>query len=346
MKKLALSIGFSEHVLVSAQGKAGGICLLWSNSRDFEVIDFDSLTIAVTVREEFCSWSLIGFYSLPYKAKRRKAWENLHALIQSLNNPWMCFGDFHVMVEEAEKEGGIRGSTSAPNFLKELLFDFGAVDLGHSGNKFTWWNKRWGKGAIKERLDCAISCINWRVAFPKGTVFHLGAVNSDHSPLLIDTNPIDEFVPRPFRFEVMWTRDPHCGGIIKKAWELEIIGLKCFKLYCKQAIMTSALKKGNRKEFGLCHTKIKELSNKIEDLQKRSMNETNAQMEVWGEIFPHGQRTNSQREMELSVFPQYTSGQSLRVEYDYSQYLREALIMVVGALITPSEIKGLKTPAS
>ena len=61
MKKLALSIGFSEHVLVSAQGKAGGICLLWSNSRDFEVIDFDSRTIAVTVREEFCSWSLIGF---------------------------------------------------------------------------------------------------------------------------------------------------------------------------------------------------------------------------------------------------------------------------------------------
>ena len=49
------------------------------------------------------------------------------------------------MVEEAEKEGGIRGSTSAPNFLKELLFDFGAVDLGHSGNKFTWWNKRWVK---------------------------------------------------------------------------------------------------------------------------------------------------------------------------------------------------------
>ena len=192
--KLALSIGFSEQIMIGAKGKAGGICLLWSISQNVEIIEFDSRTIAVTVREEYCTWDLIGFYRTPVSSK---AWENLNALIQSLHNPWMCFGDFNVVVEDSEKEGGTRGNTSAPNFLKELLFNLGAVDLGHSRNKFTWWNKRWGKGVIRERLDRAISCTSWRVAFPKASVIHLGSVNSDHSPLFINTNPADEFLQSP-----------------------------------------------------------------------------------------------------------------------------------------------------
>ena len=115
--KLALSIGFSEQIMIGAKGKAGGICLLWSISQNVEIIEFDSRTIAVTVREEYCTWDLIGFYGPPYQAKCRKAWENLNALIQSLHNPWMCFGDFNVVVEDSEKKGRARGNTSAPNFL-------------------------------------------------------------------------------------------------------------------------------------------------------------------------------------------------------------------------------------
>ena len=122
------------------------------------------------------------------------------------------------MVDESEKEGGNRGGTSTPNFMKELLFELEAIDLGFSGNQFTWWNKRWGRGAIRERLDRAISNPGWRLTFPKASVFHLGAINSDHAPLLADTNPNDDFCSRPFRFEAMWVRNPRCGGIIKEAW--------------------------------------------------------------------------------------------------------------------------------
>jgi hypothetical protein len=57
------------------------------------------------------------------------------------------------------------------------------------------------------------------MAFPKASVIHLGAVNSDHNPLLVDTNPNEKVIPRPFRFEAMWIRDSRCGGVIKKAWD-------------------------------------------------------------------------------------------------------------------------------
>ena len=122
----------------------------------------------------------------------------------------MCFGDFNVVVEDYEKGGGKRGSSLAPNFLKELLFDLGTIDLRFASNKYTWWNKRWGTKAIRERLDRVITDSSWRTIFLRATVLHLGAINSDHAPLLIDTNPVDEFLPRPFCFEAIWTRDPRC----------------------------------------------------------------------------------------------------------------------------------------
>lgn len=47
----------------------------------------------------------------------------------------------------------------------------------------------------------------WRITFPRAFVYHLGAVNSDHCPLLIDTNSMNVRSHRPFHFEAMWTKD-------------------------------------------------------------------------------------------------------------------------------------------
>ena len=94
-------------------------------------------------------------------------------------------------MEANEKLGGHTGSTSATNYLRNFMFELGAVDPGFSGAKFTWCNKRWGKGCIKERLDRGVANSMWRTSFPRASVSHLGAVNSDHCPLLIDTNLAD-----------------------------------------------------------------------------------------------------------------------------------------------------------
>ena len=69
MKKLACSIGFLEYVIVGAQGQASGICLLWSNDLDVSVVEFDSRIVAISVHDESCTWTLIGFYGPPYYAK-------------------------------------------------------------------------------------------------------------------------------------------------------------------------------------------------------------------------------------------------------------------------------------
>ena len=63
------------------------------------------------------------------------------------------------------------------------------------------------KASIKRRIDKGIANISWQLAFPKATISHLGAINSDHALILLDTNPNDNFAYRPFRFEAVWLRD-------------------------------------------------------------------------------------------------------------------------------------------
>ena len=71
-------------------------------------------------------------------------------------NPLGSFGEFNVVLEDEEKEGGNIGNSSCPNYLKEIMFNLGVVDLGYTGNKFTWTDRRWGRDCIKERLDGAL----------------------------------------------------------------------------------------------------------------------------------------------------------------------------------------------
>uniref|UniRef100_A0A2N9FSF1 Uncharacterized protein n=1 Tax=Fagus sylvatica TaxID=28930 RepID=A0A2N9FSF1_FAGSY len=83
------------------------------------------------------------------------------------------------------------------------MFELGAVDLGYVGARFTWCNKRWGRGSIKERLDRGIANVEWRTKFPRATVLHLGVL--DH-----------------FHFEAMWAEDARCYDLRK--WNKEVFG--------------------------------------------------------------------------------------------------------------------------
>jgi hypothetical protein len=118
--------------------------------------------------------------------------------------------------------------------------------------------------------------MHWRLAFPRAVVYHLGAVNSDHCPLLIDSNPPDYYAPRSFHFEVMLVDDPRCFDVMESAWLPDYIGSACFNLCKKQFNTTSALRKWNKEVFGHVQSNISNLTRRIERIQCKSRNEANA----------------------------------------------------------------------
>lgn len=49
--------------------------------------------------------------------------------------------DINLTISDDDKWGGTREGSSTPNYLKDIMFELGAVDLGFSGNKFTWFRR-------------------------------------------------------------------------------------------------------------------------------------------------------------------------------------------------------------
>ena len=113
MKKVEMSIGFSNFFAVGPKGRLGGVCMVWSSAVDAEVLEFNSN--ALSIKDCTSIWSLIRFYGPPYRAKRRKVWENSHALVVSINGPWVCFRDFNEVINETEKEGSRRDGSLLQN---------------------------------------------------------------------------------------------------------------------------------------------------------------------------------------------------------------------------------------
>jgi hypothetical protein len=103
---------------------------------------------------------LVGFYGPPYHSKRLKAWFNLYALLQSFTGLWLCFEDFNSILSANEKEGGRRGSSFAPNFLRNLMFELGAVDLGFSEANLLSATKGGGTGVLKKGLIAVLLILN------------------------------------------------------------------------------------------------------------------------------------------------------------------------------------------
>nr|XP_023915417.1 uncharacterized protein LOC112026980 [Quercus suber] len=187
MKYVKRRVGFNEKVVIEAKGRAGGLYLICKNNMQVEVVEFNKYMIAVKILDLGGDWYLVGFYGSPYAAKKRKAWDNLCALLETFQEPWICLEDFNIVLDSEEKDGGRAESSMSPNFLKDILFELRAINLGFSGSRFTWRKKRWGKNVLRERLDRGISSMSWRLVFPKATVHHLGVINYDHCPILLDT---------------------------------------------------------------------------------------------------------------------------------------------------------------
>lgn len=163
--------------------------------------------------------------------------------------------------------------------MQELIFEFGVINLGFLGSKFTWAKGGWGNSAIKRRLDSAIASMAWRLAYSKAVISHLGVIRFNHTPILLDSNSVTSFAHRPFRFEAVWTWDLGCHEVINHAWNGEAHGSDFIVLCKKQVATREALWKWN-KVFGICQDKINNLLLKINLIREKKSMQENGSMEI------------------------------------------------------------------
>ena len=131
----------------------------------------------------------------------------------------MCSGDFNEILRGSKKLGGSNRSHIQMQLFRDIINEYGFLDMGYKGNPFTW-KKFFSDGrTIAELLDRCLATNEWLVRFGGSMVHHLTCSTSDHSPLwIIPENLEVATLEKPFRFEEMWLVEKGCLDTIKAEW--------------------------------------------------------------------------------------------------------------------------------
>ncbi|KAK9990782.1 hypothetical protein SO802_025767 [Lithocarpus litseifolius] len=187
------------------------------------------------------SWRITGFYGKPEEHLRHETWDLLKHLSTRTSTPWLCIGDYNKILSAEEKDGRLPKPMHFMREFRSTLLHCGLIDLGYTGNIFTWDNGREGDDYVQERLDRACATLTWRKQFPYSRVSHFPVSYSDHVPLILTTQVEQHHVrPRriPRRFEEKWATHPNCEAIIQHAWTNMIpTGSPMFILFEKSQAM-------------------------------------------------------------------------------------------------------------
>lgn len=120
----------------------------------------------------------------------------------------------------SEKQRGREYPRSMLTGFVETLSECNLMDLGFTGDKYTWEKFRGTNNWIQERLDRGVATQAWCALFPDADVKVLEVAPSDHLPLSLQLN-MRVYVPKAkqFRFENFWIKEKDCLNVVKNRWE-------------------------------------------------------------------------------------------------------------------------------
>lgn len=200
-------------IIFPGDGRRGGLVMFWRREANVQIIYAHSNYIDVRVFDAEKEWRLTGFYGEFTWARKYLSWHRLRTLNAQHSLPWIVLGDFNEILSNEEKEGGNQRPLRYMQAFQEALLD----DLGFVGDKFTWQ-----RGRIRERLDRGVVNDTWRQIYPNAAMVHMGYSDSDHRPILLDTeyHMARSDVVRQKRFEARWIEEKTFTKVAANDWSM------------------------------------------------------------------------------------------------------------------------------
>jgi hypothetical protein len=225
LERFRWTLNMPNLMVKDCKGSSGGLALFWSKEVDLTIKSFSRYHIDAVVKED-CGreWRFTGIYGEPKAEVKDKTWKLMRILKNKYKKPWLVAGDFNEILFGHEKEGGQPKLQNAMENFRQTLADCGLDDLGFIGDAFTWRNHHHNANSyIRERLDRAVACVDWRRSNPLSRVINGDPRHSDHRPLIIDTGEREEAWRRRSidvspKFEAKWLEEEDCAERVKKAW--------------------------------------------------------------------------------------------------------------------------------
>ena len=128
--------------------------------------------------------------------------------------------NFNEPLNTNDKFSGRDISVNRYLLFKECLDKCNMIDLGFSGPRFTWTNRKEMNALIQERIDHFFVNPEWFSLFSEAKVTHLTRCHSGHCLVLLETQPRPStFFKRPFKFQSFWVFDPSFSNVVANAWK-------------------------------------------------------------------------------------------------------------------------------
>uniref|UniRef100_A0A803MV72 Zinc knuckle CX2CX4HX4C domain-containing protein n=1 Tax=Chenopodium quinoa TaxID=63459 RepID=A0A803MV72_CHEQI len=133
LKKLA-SVG-------EGRKRSGGLALLWKDTVEVEIKSYSLHHIDSWVKiPSMQGWRFTGVYGHPKAEKKKLTCEMLENLRGNPIIPWLCGGDFNMMLMASEKQGGSEFLMGEAEGFRMAVEVCELADLGNVGHGFTWTN--------------------------------------------------------------------------------------------------------------------------------------------------------------------------------------------------------------
>lgn len=220
MEWIKVTLGFEGLFVVEAQGRSGGLALLWRWQGECCIKSFSSNHVDVEIsREGEQVWRFTGLYGYPNRNLRVRTWNLLRQLARNSSLPWCVMGDLNNLLSCSEQKGGRPYPPSLLHGFQQCLVDTNLFDLDLQGHPYTWERHRGTPNWIESRLDRCLITTGWYSVFPAASLINLEFSSSDHNPLLLHPSPGQTTqYHTSFRFENAWLKEPMCMQIVKDHW--------------------------------------------------------------------------------------------------------------------------------
>lgn len=181
---------------------------------------------------------------------------------RNFNQAWMAVGHFNAVtgMDEVSNPDSFRQRRCSG--FKEWIFEEGMIDLGYTGNKYTWMRGRDRDSFKGARLDRAMGTTEWLSMFPEISVHHLPIFNSNHAPVLVRLKNKSESKKYGFKFQAAWLTHPEFTNKVRELWNDEETTSDNNKR------IAPMLMDWNRRCFGNIHKRKKHLLARLEGIQK------------------------------------------------------------------------------
>ena len=98
--------------------------------------------------------------------------------------------------------------------FSEWIAVLNLIDIPLHGVKFTW-----RRNDSKSKLDRGLCCQSWLRKFPNLNMIGLNRSISNHNPLLLTLEALNNWGPKPFRCYDAWFLNPQFKRFLVREWQ-------------------------------------------------------------------------------------------------------------------------------